>query len=63
MGSGGDEPGKMKTTVSKATTSSALLAGTEALLQSSSARCLDRAPRGRNETGVWWRRHDAYGQL
>ena len=19
---------------------------------------LDRAPRGRNETGVWWRRHD-----
>jgi len=24
---------------------------------------LDRAPRGRNETGVWWRRHDEYGQL
>ncbi|RWB31725.1 MAG: DUF899 domain-containing protein [Mesorhizobium sp.] len=23
---------------------------------------LDRAPRGRNETGVWWRRHDEYGQ-
>jgi predicted dithiol-disulfide oxidoreductase (DUF899 family) len=22
---------------------------------------LDRAPRGRNETGVWWQRHDAYG--
>lgn len=22
----------------------------------------DRAPRGRNETGVWWRRHDEYGQ-
>ena len=22
---------------------------------------LDRAPRGRNETGVWWRRHDEYG--
>jgi predicted dithiol-disulfide oxidoreductase (DUF899 family) len=21
---------------------------------------LDRAPRGRNETGVWWRRHDEY---
>jgi predicted dithiol-disulfide oxidoreductase (DUF899 family) len=21
---------------------------------------LDRAPRGRNETGVWWRHHDAY---
>jgi predicted dithiol-disulfide oxidoreductase (DUF899 family) len=21
---------------------------------------LDRAPRGRNETGVWWRRHDQY---
>src|SRR5438093_1710455 len=21
---------------------------------------LDRAPRGRNETGVWWRRHDDY---
>jgi predicted dithiol-disulfide oxidoreductase (DUF899 family) len=19
---------------------------------------LDRAPKGRNETGVWWRRHD-----
>ncbi|MEI9947789.1 MAG: thioredoxin family protein [Pseudomonadota bacterium] len=24
---------------------------------------LDRAPRGRNETGVWWRRHDEYGRL
>ncbi len=24
---------------------------------------LDRAPRGRNETGVWWRRHDEYGDL
>ena len=24
---------------------------------------LDRAPRGRNETGVWWRRHDEYGSL
>jgi predicted dithiol-disulfide oxidoreductase (DUF899 family) len=23
---------------------------------------LDRAPRGRNETGVWWRHHDAYGE-
>src|SRR5580704_1757786 len=23
---------------------------------------LDRAPRGRNETGTWWRRHDEYGQ-
>ena len=22
---------------------------------------LDRAPNGRNETGVWWRRHDEYG--
>ena len=22
---------------------------------------LDRAPSGRNETGVWWRRHDEYG--
>ena len=22
---------------------------------------LDRAPRGRNETGHWWRRHDEYG--
>jgi len=21
---------------------------------------LDRAPRGRNETGVWWQRHDEY---
>jgi predicted dithiol-disulfide oxidoreductase (DUF899 family) len=21
---------------------------------------LDRAPRGRNETGVWWRRRDEY---
>jgi predicted dithiol-disulfide oxidoreductase (DUF899 family) len=21
---------------------------------------LDRAPRGRNETGLWWRRHDGY---
>jgi predicted dithiol-disulfide oxidoreductase (DUF899 family) len=24
---------------------------------------LDRAPRGRNETGVWWRRHDEYETL
>jgi predicted dithiol-disulfide oxidoreductase (DUF899 family) len=23
---------------------------------------LDRAPKGRNEDGVWWRRHDEYGQ-
>jgi predicted dithiol-disulfide oxidoreductase (DUF899 family) len=23
---------------------------------------LDRAPRGRNETGPWWRRHDEYDQ-
>lgn len=23
---------------------------------------LDRAPMGRNENGVWWRRHDEYGQ-
>jgi predicted dithiol-disulfide oxidoreductase (DUF899 family) len=23
---------------------------------------LDRAPSGRNETGVWWRRHDEYGK-
>jgi predicted dithiol-disulfide oxidoreductase (DUF899 family) len=22
---------------------------------------LDRAPLGRNETGLWWRRHDEYG--
>ena len=22
---------------------------------------LDRAPKGRNEQGVWWRRHDEYG--
>ena len=22
---------------------------------------LDRAPLGRNETGIWWRRHDEYG--
>jgi len=24
---------------------------------------LDRAPKGRNETGVWWRRHDEYATL
>ena len=24
---------------------------------------LDRAPKGRNETGVWWRRHDEYDNL
>jgi predicted dithiol-disulfide oxidoreductase (DUF899 family) len=24
---------------------------------------LDRAPRGRNETGVWWRRHDEYDNV
>jgi len=23
---------------------------------------LDRAPNGRNETGVWWKRHDEYGK-
>src|SRR5512144_3028489 len=23
---------------------------------------LDRAPKGRNEAGVWWRRHDEYGK-
>lgn len=23
---------------------------------------LDRAPKGRNETGMWWRRHDEYNQ-
>src|SRR5271163_2541450 len=24
---------------------------------------LDRAPKGRNENGVWWRRHDEYGAV
>jgi predicted dithiol-disulfide oxidoreductase (DUF899 family) len=24
---------------------------------------LDRAPRGRNETGIWWRRHDEYDNV
>jgi predicted dithiol-disulfide oxidoreductase (DUF899 family) len=24
---------------------------------------LDRAPRGRNENGVWWRHHDSYDQM
>ncbi|HXQ42174.1 MAG TPA: thioredoxin family protein [Candidatus Udaeobacter sp.] len=23
---------------------------------------LDRAPKGRNETGIWWRHHDSYGK-
>jgi predicted dithiol-disulfide oxidoreductase (DUF899 family) len=23
---------------------------------------LDRAPLGRNETSMWWRRHDEYGK-
>ena len=23
---------------------------------------IDRAPRGRNETGIWWRRHDEYNK-
>jgi predicted dithiol-disulfide oxidoreductase (DUF899 family) len=23
---------------------------------------LDRAPMGRNETGLWWHRHDEYGK-
>jgi predicted dithiol-disulfide oxidoreductase (DUF899 family) len=22
---------------------------------------LDRAPLGRNEQGIWWKRHDEYG--
>jgi hypothetical protein len=26
-------------------------------------RWLDRAPKGRNETGVWWRRRDEYEPL
>jgi predicted dithiol-disulfide oxidoreductase (DUF899 family) len=24
---------------------------------------LDRAPKGRNEAGIWWRRHDEYGKV
>ncbi|HWE07581.1 MAG TPA: DUF899 domain-containing protein [Rhizomicrobium sp.] len=24
---------------------------------------LDRAPKGRNEQGIWWRRHDEYGHV
>lgn len=24
---------------------------------------LDRAPKGRNETSIWWRHHDAYGRV
>jgi len=24
---------------------------------------LDRAPKGRNETGIWWRRHDEYNKV
>ena len=24
---------------------------------------LDRAPKGRNEQGIWWRRHEEYGKL
>jgi hypothetical protein len=24
---------------------------------------LDRAPKGRNEAGIWWRRHDEYEPL
>jgi len=23
---------------------------------------LDRSPKGRNETGIWWRRHDEYAR-
>jgi len=23
---------------------------------------LDRAPKGRNEAGIWWRRHDEYDE-
>jgi len=23
---------------------------------------LDRAPKGRNEKGLWWRRHDEYNK-
>ncbi len=23
---------------------------------------IDRAPKGRNETGIWWRRHDEYDE-
>lgn len=28
----------------------------------SSYQWLDRAPKGRNEAGIWWRRHDEYDQ-
>src|SRR5262249_33179857 len=24
---------------------------------------LDRAPKGRNEQGIWWRHHDSYGEV
>jgi predicted dithiol-disulfide oxidoreductase (DUF899 family) len=24
---------------------------------------LDRAPKGRNEKGVWWRHHDSYERM
>ena len=24
---------------------------------------LDRAPKGRNEQGIWWRRHDEYSHV
>jgi predicted dithiol-disulfide oxidoreductase (DUF899 family) len=27
-----------------------------------SYQLLDRAPKGRNETGIWWRRHDEYAE-
>jgi predicted dithiol-disulfide oxidoreductase (DUF899 family) len=41
-------------------TYSAFARGVDALW--SMYQWLDRAPRGRNETGAWWRRHDEYGK-
>src|SRR6266550_2850436 len=37
---------------------SAFALGIDALL--GMYQWLDRAPKGRNETGMWWRRHDEY---
>jgi predicted dithiol-disulfide oxidoreductase (DUF899 family) len=42
-------------------TYSAYARGLDALW--STYQWFDRAPKGRNETGMWWRRHDEYGPL
>jgi predicted dithiol-disulfide oxidoreductase (DUF899 family) len=60
-----DEAGRPteRTTIAKYVTGTGaewLAARLKLLKAERNIRWLDRAPKGRNETGVWWRRHDEY---